>query len=145
MVLMSNLRTMNTYSDTFLIDKLYAEIDTIGSNSKKIAIDKPEVSSANKRTFLKNFRSICLKLNRDEEDVRSFFEKELKTTVTISQDGALVITGMYKQNGIMTILTNYIKEFVMCKQCSSCDTNLIKDKKILFLNCNKCLSKHAIN
>jgi len=29
MVLMSNLRTMNTYSDTFLIDKLYAEIDTI--------------------------------------------------------------------------------------------------------------------
>ena len=136
---------MSIYEDTFLIDKLYSELDAIGSNSKKIAIDKPDVSSANKRTFLKNFRSICMKLNRGEEDVRLFFENELKTTVTINQDGALVITGMYKQNGIMTILTNYIKEFVMCKQCSSCDTHLIKDKKILFLNCSKCLSKHAIN
>lgn len=136
---------MEIYSDSYLIDKLYSELDAIGNNSKKIAIDKPDVSSANKRTFLKNFRGICTKLNRDEEDIRSFFEKELKTQITINQDGALVITGMYKQNGIMTILTNYIKEYVMCKQCSSCDTNLVKDKKILFLNCNKCLSKHAIN
>jgi len=135
---------MNTYSDTYLIDKLYAELDDIGSNSKKIAIDRPDVSSANKRTFLKNFRNICLKLNRDEEDVRAFFEKELKTAVTINQDGAMVITGMYKQNGITTILTNYINEFIMCKQCKSCDTNLIKEKKILYLNCNKCLSRHSL-
>lgn len=134
-----------TYTDNFLLEKLYTELEQVITPSKKISIEKPEVSSANKRTFIANFRGICDKLNRKEEEVRIFFETELKTGVTINQDGALVITGNYKQNGIMTILTNYMKEYVICKQCSSCDTVLIKENKILFLVCNKCLSKHAIN
>ena len=135
---------METYTDNFLLDKLYSELESLTTPNKKISIEKPEVSSANKRTFVANFRNICNKLNRKEEDVRTFFETELKTAVTINQDGALVITGNYKQNGIMTILTNYMKEYVICKQCSSCDTELIKENKILFLTCNKCLSNHAI-
>lgn len=135
---------MSLYIGTYLIDKLYSELEEIVSDSKKIAIDRPEVTCANKRTFVANFRNICFKLNRTEEEVRTFFEKELKTTITLNQDGALVITGMYKQNGITAVMTNYIKEFVMCKQCNSCDTNIIKEKKITYLNCNKCLSKHSL-
>ena len=135
---------METYTDNFLLDKLYTELETLLVPNKKISIEKPEVSSANKRTFIANFRTICSKLNRKEEELRIFFENELKTSVSINQDGALVITGIYKQNGIMTILTSYMKEFIICKQCNSCDTNLIKENKILFLICSKCLSKHAI-
>lgn len=137
---------MNVYSDTYLVDKLYSELEAIGNDSKikKIALEKPEVTSANKKTFISNFRMICLKLNREEADVKLFFEKELNTTVTINQDGGLVITGFYKQNGIMTILTNYIKEYVMCKQCNSCDTYIIKEKKITYLKCNKCLSSFSL-
>ena len=133
-----------TYTDKFLLEKLYTELEQVTSPNKKISIEKPEVSNANKRTFIANFRNICNKLNRKEDDVRLFFENELKTSVTINQDGALVITGNYKQNGIMSILTNYMKEFVICKQCGSCDTSLIKENKLLFLVCSKCLSKHAI-
>jgi len=136
---------MEPYSDNFLTEKLYSELETLVTPTKKISIEKPEVSNANKRTFIANFKNICNKLNRKEDEVRLFFEEELKTTVTINQDGALIITGNYKQNGIMTVLTNYMKEYVICKQCNSCDTGLIKESKITFLICSKCLSKYALS
>jgi translation initiation factor 2 subunit 2 len=135
---------METYSDQFLLDKLYEELEAFSPSIKKLSIERPEVTSANKKTFVVNFRNICSKLNRTEAEIKQFFENELKTTVTINMDGALVITGNYKQNGIMSILTSYLKEFVICRQCSSCDTILKKENKIMFLVCSKCLSEHAI-
>jgi translation initiation factor 2 subunit 2 len=74
-----------------------------------------------------------------------FFEKELQTSVSINQDGGLVITGMFKQPGLLKIFTNYIKEYVTCKECNSCDTEIIKENRITYLKCNKCLSKKAFN
>lgn len=135
---------MNTYPTDFLIDRLYTELEYLLKSDTKISVEKPQVSSANKKTFISNFRNICSKLNRTEEDIRLFFEKELNTNVTINQDGALVITGIFKQPGIIHVMTNYIKEYVSCKECKSCDTNLIKENRILFLKCNKCLSKKAL-
>lgn len=132
------------YKVEYLIDRIYNELEVHLNSSKKISIEKPQVSIANKKTFIANFRNICTKLKRKEEDVRLFFEKELNTTVTINQDGALIITGMYKQPGIINVMTNYIKEYVTCKECGSCDTELIKENRILFVKCNRCLSKKAL-
>jgi len=134
---------MEPYNTKFLIDRLYIELGKYSAPNKKLVLEKPEISSANKKTFIANFKVICAKLNRKSEDVREYFEKELCTTVTTNQDGALVITGVYKQQGVMKILGEYIKKYVTCKECSSCDTEIIKENRIVFLKCGKCLSKKA--
>lgn len=134
---------MEYYSNNFLIDRLYIELSNYQNFSKKLILDKPEISSANKKTYVGNFKGICNKLNRKVNDVQDYFAKELATTVSLNQDGALVITGVFKQVGIIKILNTYIKNYVTCKECNSCDTEIIKENRIAFLKCNKCLSKKA--
>ena len=129
------------YTLNNLIDKLYQELDNHVGTNKKITLEKPIVNSMNKKTYFHNFRPITQKLKRTEEDVRSYFEKELNTEVNINQAGGLVIAGIFKPQNIMTIISNYIKEFCTCSECKSCDTLLIKEGRLRFIKCNRCLSK----
>lgn len=136
---------MEPYTSTFLISRLYEELSTQQNSNKKISLQKPDISSANKKTYISNFRSLCSKLHRDEHEVKIFFEKELLTTTSLNVDGCLIITGVFRQPGLLKIFTNYIKEYVTCKECNSCDTEIIKENRIMFLKCNRCLSKKAFN
>lgn len=131
------------YSEKFLLDRLYTELQNNMTNTK-MSLPRPEVSCANKRSFISNFRTICTKLNRPENKVKKYFMEELKTDISISQDGALVITGMYKLNQMTTLISNYINDYVKCKECSSCNTEIVKENRISYMSCNKCLSKKAL-
>lgn len=135
---------MELYNTKFLLDRLYIELGDHLNSNKKLSIDKPEIASANKKTYINNFKIICSRINRSIDEVKNYFDKELNTPTSINQDGALVITGIFKQNGIIKVLGNYIKEYVTCKECFSCDTEIIKENRITFLKCNKCLSKKSL-
>lgn len=134
---------MELYTTEYLVERLYTELKNHTNANKKLMLNKPDIKSANKRTFITNFKDICGRLNRNIDDVKNHFEKELCTTVTINQDGGLVITGVFKQAGVMKVLDTYIKDYVTCKECKSCDTVIVKENRITFLKCNKCLSKKA--
>lgn len=139
---------MANYTTTFLIDKLYSELDEINSHdlkSQKLILSRPIIKSANKRTFISNFKEICKSLNRNIDEVKIYFEKELATTVTINQDGGLVITGLYKQNGVMKVMESYIQTYVICKECKAYNTDMVKENRITFMKCNICYSKKALN
>jgi translation initiation factor 2 subunit 2 len=136
---------MNPYKLDFLIDRAYTELKNCSHSNEKLRIDTPNITSANTRTFFSNFRKICKKLNRKEEEVRFFFEKELNTDVNINQDGCLIISRVFKVQGVTKILSNYIKEYCTCKECNSCDTLLIKENRLTFISCNRCLSKKTLS
>lgn len=144
---------MATYDINYLIDKLYVELDQQrqknqkNQKSQRLIIEKPIVSSANKKTYITNFKNICDILKRDENGIIKFFENELRTNISVDINGCLVINGAgvgFKQQGIENILNSYITQYVMCKECKSCDTGLNKENRILFITCKKCLSKKAI-
>ena len=137
---------MTLYEDNFLIDRFYSELSKIKASvsKSKLSIQKPEVSIANKKTYIRNYKTICAKLNRDENDVKKFFEAELMTSTSIDLGGGLKIQGIFRIGGIQKIITNYIKEYVLCKECNSCNTLIEKENRILFIKCNDCLSKKAI-
>ncbi len=132
------------YPTDFLIDRLYDELDNQNVNSKKLIIEKPIVKSLNKKTFIPNFTSICTKINRNVDEVKQYFEKEMNTAISTNAQGGLVITGMFKEIHIMKVFSSYIENFVKCKECGSCDTKLIKENRITYNDCNKCKSKKAL-
>lgn len=136
---------MNSYDVKFLVDKLYKDLDQKLISNQKIVLEKPNITNINKKTFFINFKSICQKLNRKEEDLRIFFEKELNTEVNVNQEGNLIIVGIFKTTAIITIISNFIKDFCTCKECNCCDTELIKEKRLTFIFCKKCLSKKSIS
>lgn len=133
------------YSTDKLMDRLYDQLAEHRIRNAKLTVCRPKVSSANRRTFVQNFDTMCEKLNRPVLDVRKFFEAELNAVTTIDGNGNLVITGFFKQNGIEKILSNYIKQYILCSECKSADTTIFKENRITFIKCGRCLSKKAIN
>lgn len=132
----------NTYPIDVLTNRLYSDLSRM-RNNKKFTIDIPSVTSANRRTFVANYRTICEQLKRDEEDIKTYFKTELRTDITIDQKGVMIITAMLKQNNIQKIFDNYIKQYVACDECHGCDTTLVKENRILYIKCNNCLCKKA--
>jgi len=126
------------------LNRAYDELSKINNPSMKIMIEKPLVNFVNRKTHVSNFGNICHKLNRKMDDVHKYFNDELSISSTIDSTGCLIITGRFKQVDITKIFTDYIKEYVSCKECLSCDTILVKENRILFMHCNKCLSRKAL-
>lgn len=131
------------YSRDFLLDRLYDNINKSKSNSK-ILLAKPQVSSANRRTYFANFKQFCTAVKRDQLHVKQYFDDELRKMSSISNNGCLVIQGMFQQKHIDKLLKKYIEEYVKCKICKKGNTELIKENRIQYIKCNVCLSKTAI-
>ena len=127
-----------------LVDRLYKELENQQTNNQKVILEKPIVKTANKRTCIVNFSAICSKLNRNILDVKQYFEKEMNVVSTINIQGSLIITGMFRENNIITVFSSYIKDFVKCRECNSCETVIVKENRITYNCCNKCKSRKAL-
>ena len=132
------------YSTEFLVTRLYDELNSNKSKANKLILSRPEVVILNKKTFVKNFCDMCKMLNRSEIEVQQYFSDELMKKTSIDSKGGLVVWGIFRQRAIESIIKNYIQYYVTCKECGSSSTNLIKESRISYLACDKCLSKKAV-
>ena len=135
---------MTPYNTEELIDKFYNELELKTGKVVKLSVDRPVIKCLNKKTFLSNFRTICKQLKRDESSILKFFSEELRTIISIDQNGGMVIDKLFKQNGIEKVLNSYIKEYVICSECKFGDTIIKKENRITFIECQKCFSKKPI-
>lgn len=131
------------YPVDVLLKRLYTELGD-KQNTTKSRLDMPEVSYINRKTVFSNFRRLCEQIKRSELDVKGFFTEELGCISTIDQNGVLILTGKFNQTQLQTVLGNYIKQFVQCQNCKKYDTNLIKENRIKFIDCNVCKSRRGL-
>jgi translation initiation factor 2 subunit 2 len=134
----------------YLLEDIY---DILGKNSNlfgnsEIKVAKPEARfDITKKTIWSNFRSICKELKSNEGQVADFFSKEYTTTLSINQDGHLLIKGRYSDIMIGSTLKKYIKTFLQCTACKSIDTIVEKKaNKLTYLVCHndKCKLEKVI-
>ena len=134
------------YELDFLIERAYTELNNRTNKKKKLLLTRPNVKFENKKTIVSNYSTICSKLKRDELEVKQFLDEELgKVISSINSDGMLIITGSFKQAGIIKTLESYINQYVRCTECKSLETEILKQNRITFMECKKCNSKKCIN
>lgn len=140
------MESVNRYDPVMLLKKAYADIANINKNptSKKFLLVKPDVVFSNRKTYVRNFIEISLILKRDQSDVKLYFENELKVVSSVDANDMLVLCGRYTQQGVETVLINYIKQNVLCPECRSSDTEIIKENRITFIKCNRCYTKKSL-
>ena len=98
-----------------------------------------------KKTVIMNFRDLCERMNRILDHVCKFILYELSTTGSLTNNNnSLKIKGKYKSNVIETIIKKYIKEFLLCNQCKSPKTIIIKENRLNYIECRNCNSKYTI-
>ena len=134
----------------YLLEDIF---DTMNKNSNLfgnlgIKVAKPEVRfDVTKKTIWYNFRSICKELKTEEEKVANFFAKEYSTTLSINQEGVLLIKGRYGDIIVGSTLKKYIKNFLQCVACKTINTSVErKTNKLTYLVCHndKCKSEKVI-
>ncbi len=134
------------YSTDDLIDRLYGDLASRNEakTNQKLIMERPIVSFQNRKSFYTNFRKFCTNIGRNELDVKRFLDDELCCSSSIDSNGAMVIDGRFRSKNLEKPLSNYLTSYVICRECGSSKTELVKEDRIQFLKCNKCLSKKGI-
>jgi translation initiation factor 2 subunit 2 len=131
----------------YLLDEIYDNLNKHLFGNSEIKIEKPDVVIKRIKTTWFNFRTICLKLKIDENHVSNFFIKEYTTSLSINQEGHLILNGKYSDIIICSTLKKYIKTFLQCATCKTLNTGIVrKSNKLTYLICNneKCKTEKVI-
>ena len=129
----------NTY-----LDRAYDQLELLNKNKKKPTFPQPNIISKDRKTFFINFNEICNSIDRTQEYVKKYIETETNISTSILGDGGLKFDVQIKPPQIKNIITTFIKELIICKDCKSCITTLEKDTRILYMYCSNCNSKKSI-
>ncbi len=126
-----------------LLDKAYKEVKQVNTSSERFEIPKIEGHIEGRKTVLTNFYQIASYLRRNPEHFQKFLLKELATSGQKEGD-RLILNNKVQSAKINQKIEQYVKEFVLCKECGKPDTELIKEDRLTFIHCLACGAKHSV-
>ncbi len=127
-----------------LLEQAYKKVKQTGVSGKRFEIPKIEGYFEGKKTILTNFYQIASYLRRDPAHFQKFILKELAASGQREGD-RLVLNIKVPSTKINQKVENYVKEFVLCRECKKPDTEIIKQGRINFIHCLACGAKHPIS
>lgn len=126
-----------------LLEQAYSKVKQIQSNGERFEIPKIEGHFEGKKTILTNFFQIAAHIRRNPDHFQKFILKELATSGQKEGD-RLVLNNKIPSAKINSKIEQYVKEFVLCKECNKPDTELIKEDRLTFIHCLACGAKHSV-
>ncbi len=132
---------METYEQ--LLGEAYEKIKPLENNGERFETPKIEGHLEGTKTLLTNIPQIASYLRREPDHFLKFLLKELATSGTFKNSVAVLQRKITSQR-INEKIEDYVKEFVLCRECNKPDTELIKDKGFLFMHCLACGAKHPV-
>lgn len=126
-----------------LLNEAYSKVKPITSSGERFEIPQAQGMIEGIRTIITNFRQICDYLRRDCSHVMKFLQRELAAPAKLDGD-RLILTKKVPSSKINEKINNYVREFVICKECKKPDTQLEKQGEFLFLKCMACGAKHSV-
>ncbi len=127
-----------------LLNQAYEKIKSVDTGkNQRFETPKIEGYIESKKTILTNFMQIASYLRRNPEHLQKFLLKELATSGQIDND-RLILNNKISSSKIKEKIEQYVKEFVLCKECGKPDTEIKKEDRLSFLHCLACGAKHSI-
>jgi translation initiation factor 2 subunit 2 len=132
---------MKNYED--MLKDAIENLPKSGENKERFEVPKPITSIQGNQTIISNFEEICNTLRRDKKHVSKFLFKELAIPGHI-EGKRLILQGKATTSLIEKKLENYVRDFVICKECKKPDTSLQKIDRLTFLVCEACGAKQNV-
>ncbi|MFH1210971.1 MAG: translation initiation factor IF-2 subunit beta [archaeon] len=112
-------------------------------SSERFEMPKVKGHVEGNKTVIINFSQIASTLNREQEHLLKFLQRELATPAQV--DGPRLIFGRKLPSSLINSkIETYAKNFVLCKVCGKPDTKIIKEGDFKFLKCAACGAKNPI-
>jgi len=127
-----------------LLENAYKQVKPIESTGIRFDVPKANTIIEGYKTIFVNFGEICSYLKRPKLHVKKFLEKEVAIPGKIDGD-RLIFAGKVSGVKLDDKIKEYIKEFIICKECGKHDTELLKEGPYYFVHCLVCGAKHAVS
>lgn len=111
---------------------------------KKVNLPPLKITRKNKLSVFVNAAVFSEKLNRPMDHISDYFKAETKASNSVNSQNQLMIQGVLNEAKCEAIMRNYIKEFVMCKQCKGLNSTLVKENGLTYLECRNCHAKTSM-
>ncbi|MGN1363272.1 MAG: translation initiation factor IF-2 subunit beta [Methanobrevibacter sp.] len=126
---------MSDYEDLLnrAIDQLPPEV----FETKRFKIPRAYSDIQGNRTFIKNFKDVAERLNRDPQHLLKFLLRELGTAGNL-EGGRAILQGKFTHYVINDRIEDYVDKYVICPECNRPDTKIIREDRIFILKCLAC-------
>lgn len=129
--------TSEKYDYEKLLSRVRGKLPQIIDASERFTIPETDLTYEGKTSIMKNFGEIIDIINRDPDHLLKYLLRELGTAGSI--DGKRVIfKGKVAKVQVEDRIKSYVETYVLCSECRRPDTKLIKDGRILVLECDAC-------
>jgi translation initiation factor 2 subunit 2 len=114
-----------------------------GVERKRFEIPEVIIQRLGQRTLVRNFAKIAEVFRREKTHLAKFLFKQLATIGEIKED-ILYLRGKLSKEIVQRKVEEYAKNYVICKECKSADTKLIKRGRFHYLQCEACGARRPI-
>ena len=125
------------------LNKAYSQLPEQVSSEDRFEVPQPKSEAVGNRTFIYNFKEVCDRIRRDQDQVLKYLSKELGTSGVFDGDYA-VFKGRFSKDSIKRLIDGFVSREVICPVCNKPDTKIVREGRIDFLVCEACGAKSSI-
>ena len=115
----------------------------VTEESSRFEMPKFESFTLGKETIIKNFTDVARTLERDPAHLQKFILAGAGASGEL-EGHRLKFMGNRSTEFLNQKLEDYVKEFVICKQCGKPDTELRREQGVDRIKCKACSAKYTI-
>ncbi len=132
---------MKSYDE--LLERAYSMLPEKVISRDRFEIPRVSVQKEGSRTIVKNFGVIAKTINRSEEHLYKYLVRSLGTAGVV-ESGRLILQGKFTDREIQKEIDDYVRTYVLCKECGAPDTEFVREERVLFVKCLACGAKHSV-
>ncbi len=132
---------MKSYEE--LLERAYSMLPEKVVSRERFEIPKVSVQKEGSRTIVKNFGAIAKAINRSEMHLYKYIVKSLGTA-GVTESGRLILQGKFTEREVQKEVDDYVKTYVLCRECGAPDTEFVREERVLFVKCLACGAKHSV-
>ncbi|MBC8224786.1 translation initiation factor IF-2 subunit beta [Candidatus Bathyarchaeota archaeon] len=126
-----------------MLDRAYREIPEQVESYERWTVPRPDVRSVGRRTVIMDFKDIADYLGRDPEHLLKFLSGEMATLPRFDGTRA-IFQGHFRSDSIRNLLDVYANKYVVCPVCKRPDTQVVRERRLFFLQCEACGARSSI-
>jgi translation initiation factor 2 subunit 2 len=120
-----------------MLDRAYSKVDKVGIDNNRLQIPDVMTSFNGSYTEFKNFQKVSKSINRNPEELLTYFKDSLATSGSLIGESAQ-FKGQFSEEELEQNLISYFNQYVECSQCGSPDTKYVERSGVEVIKCTAC-------
>ena len=135
---------MTEFDYESLLKRAKANLPENITKHERFQIPEPDLFLEGKSTVFKNFGELADTLRRDPETILAFLLREMGTAGNLDGRRA-IFKSRLALDRLNKRLKAYVNTFVLCSECDRPDTKLVREGRVLVLECEACGAHRPVN